>query len=363
MITVNQLFFYPVKSMQGIALSAGNIQESGFQHDRRFMVTEPDGTFITARQHHHLLLLKIVMLENGIKIVAPNQQSIDAYYSDFSSNPEPTEVWNNHFSSYIASIAVNRWLSNYLQKDVQLRWLGEQSTRRIKRYPDVSLSFADGYPYLLLNQASLDYLQKICPEQLNIGRFCGNIIISGALPFAEDGWKQIKIGDVIFDLVKPCSRCILTTVDTQSAIASKLNEPLNTLRQFRSDEQGQIDFGINMIALNSGTISVNSPIEILETKPAKQYQKSAPFEPEASKEFTIDYQGQKFTGNNQQTLLEQLELHEIKIPYSCRAGICGRCQLVLEDGEVTPLTNSAVRREKKILSCSCIPKTNLKLSK
>lgn len=362
MTSIQQLFIYPVKSMQGTDLSASDVQENGLQFDRIFMLTEPDGTFITARQYHRLLQLKPIIIENGIQIIAPNQQSIHVYYHDFSTTLEPTEVWENHFFSHIASIAVNRWLSDYLQKDVQLRWIGPELTRRVKRHPDVALSFADAYPYLLLNQASFDYLQQKCPYILDIRQFRGNIIIAGALPFAEDGWKTIKIGEVIFDLVKPCSRCVLTTIDIHSSTANPHNEPLKTLRQFRCDQSGEIDFGMNMIARNSGRISLNDTIEILATQPAKQYIKKPFIIETPEKSVMIHYLDKKITGNNQQTLLEQLEQHDVKIPYSCRSGICGRCQITLEDGEVTPLVQGAVKRGNRVLACSCIPKTDIKIA-
>ncbi|OCG09037.1 hypothetical protein A9G13_02980 [Gilliamella sp. wkB178] len=363
MIAVSQLFIYPIKSMKGIALTEAITASGGFEHDRILMISEPDGTFITARQFPELLKLETKIVNNAVHISLPSRESISINFDDFSNTNEPTEVWGNHFMLHIASIRVNQFLSQFLQKDVQLRWLGNKLSRRTKRYPEVPVSFADGYPYLLLNEASFAYLQLQCPEKLNINQFRGNIIIKGALPFAEDGWKTIKIGDVIFDIVKPCTRCVITTINVDSTNYLDNNEPLTTLRYFRADEQGKIDFGMNMIARNFGKISLNDPVEVLERQNAKNYIKSFP--PENSnlaQSCTITFEDKIIKGNNQQTILEQLEQHQITLPNSCRAGICGRCMVILQQGEVQALTQSAIKKNKRILACSCVPKRDIDLN-
>ncbi|NUF48439.1 YcbX family protein [Gilliamella sp. ESL0250] len=360
MISVNQLYIYPIKSIQGIELTKANTVDGGFEYDRILMISEPDGTFITARQYPQLLKLSATIIGSEVHISHPSTTPISLNLDEFSSLQEPTEVWGNHFTSQIAPIRVNQFFSHILQKDVQLRWVGYQLSRRTKRYPEVPVSFADGYPYLLLNKASFDYLQHQCPEKLDIRQFRGNIIIHGALPFAEDGWKTIKIGEVIFDIVKPCTRCVLTTMDVNSAKPLANNEPLKTLRYFRADEQGQINFGMNMIARNHGTISVHDKIEILERQIAKNYIKTFP--PETKRETqlcTITFEGKTIKGNNKQTILEQLEQHKIALPYSCRSAVCGRCLVILRKGEISALTQSAVKRNNRILACSCVPKGDI----
>ncbi|WP_392563953.1 YcbX family protein [Orbus wheelerorum] len=358
MVFVNQLYIHPVKSMQGIALKASEVLPSGLNYDRIFMVCEPDGSFITARETPQLLQLSTTINDQGILITLDQQKSVQVNYHDFSITSEPTQVWGNQFSAYIASINVNRFLSEFLQKDVQLRWIGKQTDRRVRRFPNTPLGFADGYPYLLINQASFNYLQQQCPQKLTVEQFRGNIIIDGALPFAEDGWKTIKIGDIIFDLVKPCSRCVMTRVNLATHNYFADNEPLKTLRYFRQDEQGEIDFGINMIARNTGTIAINDRLEVLERKTAKNYIKSFPKQDlNQAQPCNITIESTSFVGNNQQPILEQLEQHGIALPYSCRTGVCGRCQMILIEGDVMPMTQSALRRNDRILACSCIPKS------
>lgn len=177
---------------------------------------------------------------------------------------------------------------------------------------------------------------------------------------------MIRIGDVIFDVAKPCSRCIFTTVSPEKGQKHPSGEPLATLQTFRTAvDNGDVDFGQNLIARNSGVIRVGDEVEILATGPARAYGAAesddtvAEQQPDAT--VLIDWQGQTFRGNNQQVLLEQLENQGIRVPYSCRAGICGCCRIRLVDGEVSPLKKSAIGDDGTILCCSCVPKTAIRL--
>ncbi|SUG33924.1 Flavodoxin reductases (ferredoxin-NADPHreductases) family 1 [Salmonella enterica subsp. arizonae] len=198
-------------------------------------------------------------------------------------------------------------------------------------------------------------------------QFRPNLVVSGVAAWEEDNWKVLRIGDVIFDVVKPCSRCIFTTISPEKGQKHPSGEPLATLQAFRTAlDNGDVDFGQNLIARNSGVIRVGDEVEILATAPAKAYGTAAvddSITPDKHLDVsvTIDWQGQIFRGNNQQVLLEQLENQGIRIPYSCRAGICGCCRIRLLEGEVSPLKKSAIGDDGTILSCSCVPKTALRL--
>lgn len=370
MINVSRLYIHPVKSMKGIRLSHALARESGFTFDRDFMITTPEGTFLTARKYPFMLRFIPSVMANGIYIQAPDGEGIAITYQDFQSSMQPTEVWGNHFTAYVAPDEINQWFSRYFDRDVQLRWTGEKPTRRVKKSPDTAVSFADGYPYLLINEASFQYLQQRCPASINIEQFRGNILITGAKPFEEDTWQTIRVGSVIMDLIKPCSRCIMTTISIDKGMKHPNTEPLATLQTFRSDETGDVDFGQNVIIRKSGIIRVGDEIEVLAYKQAKTYLKSAPIEAQEDVEteineiqnVTIEFNGVSFEGNNQEVLLEQLENNGHSIPYSCRAGLCGSCAIQLDEGDVNALKAGAIKRAGKILACSCIPKGNVKLS-
>lgn len=255
MVTLSRLFIHPVKSMRGIGLTHAFADISGLAFDRLFMVTETDGTFITARQFPQMVKFIPAPLHDGLHLTAPDGSSAVVRFSDFATQAEPTEVWGNHFTALIAPAAVNQWLSGFFKRDVQLRWLGPQLTRRVKRHDAVPLSFADGYPYLLANEASLRDLQQRCPASVSIEQFRPNLVVTGAAAWDEDSWKVIRIGEVVFDVAKPCSRCIFTTVSPERGQKHPAGEPLETLKRFRTAlDNGDVDFGQNLIARNSGVI-------------------------------------------------------------------------------------------------------------
>ncbi|MBC1184749.1 YcbX family protein [Kluyvera sichuanensis] len=367
MATLSRLFIHPVKSMRGIGLTHAFADISGMAFDRIFMITEPDGTFITARQFPAMVRFTPAVLHDGLHLTAPDGSSALVRFVDFVGQPSPTEVWGNHFTSRIAPDAINQWLTPFFKRDVQLRWLGDDLTRRVKRHDAVPLSFADGFPFLLTNEASLRDLQQHCRASVRMEQFRPNLVVTGAQAWEEDSWKTLRIGDVVFDVVKPCSRCIFTTISPEKGQKHPAAEPLSTLQSFRTNPaNGDVDFGQNLIARNSGVVRVGDEVEILTTGPAIVYGAGKADEalaPQTQQDalVEIDWEGSRFTGNNQQILLEQLEQQGIRVPYSCRAGICGSCRVTLLDGEVNPLKKSAIANDGTILSCSCVPKTALKL--
>jgi Uncharacterized Fe-S protein len=367
MLTLSRLFIHPVKSMRGIGLTHAFADISGMAFDRIFMVTEPDGTFITARQFPAMVRFTPAILHDGLHLTAPDGSSAVIRFADFAQQSTPTEVWGNHFTAHVAPDAINQWLSPFFKRDVQLRWLGNNLTRRVKRHDAVPLSFADGFPFLLTNEASLRDLQQRSPASVKMEQFRPNLVVTGAQAWDEDRWKTVRIGEVIFDVAKPCSRCIFTTISPERGQKHPSGEPLNTLQSFRTaQDNGDVDFGLNLIARSSGVIRVGDEVTILASGPGRIYgagekeESDLPVEKQET-QVEIDWQGTSFSGNNQQVLLEQLEQQGIRIPYSCRAGICGSCRITLVEGEVSPLKKSAVGNDGTILSCSCIPKTALKL--
>ncbi|ROR11290.1 YcbX family protein [Erwinia sp. JUb26] len=368
MITLSRLFIHPVKSMRGMQVSHAQALESGLAFDRIFMLTEPDGTFITARQYPEMVLFTPALIMGGLQLSAPDGSSATVLFDDFLPDDAPTEVWGSHFSALIAPDSINQWLSGFFPRPLQLRWVGPQMTRRVKHFEQVPLGFADGFPYLLVNEASLFDLQQRCPAGVRMEQFRPNLVITGAEPWAEDGWSTVKIGDVLFDLPKPCSRCVFTTISPQRGRKHPNGEPLSTLQRFRSaqDGSGDIDFGMNLVARSSGVIRTGDRLEVIQRQPARAYgsgevTETLTIDAQPPGEVTLSWNGQAFSGNNQQVLLEQLEMQGIRIPYSCRAGICGSCKVTLVSGEVSALKKGAIRKDGTILSCSCIPSGDLVL--
>lgn len=368
MINLSQLHIYPVKSMRGLALSHTQVSSSGAAFDRIFMVTETDGTFITARQYPQMVLFTPALLQDGLYLTAPDGSSATIRFADFTLAPAPTEVWGNHFTARVAPAEINDWLSGFFSRPVQLRWVGDNLTRRVSQHQEVPLSFADGYPYLLTNEASLRDVQKRCPASVSMNQFRPNLVVTGTPAWAEDSWQVIRIGGVTFDVVKPCSRCVLTTVSPAHGRRHPSGEPLATLQRFRTVQgKSDIDFGQNLLARHSGVIRVGDEVSVLATKPPQLYGpgeevETLPEQAVPSNQVTINWAGHIFQGNNQQILLEQLEQQGIKVPYSCRAGICGSCRIRLLEGEVHPLKKRAVAGDGTVLCCSCVPAGDLSVA-
>lgn len=367
MITLSRMFIHPVKSMRGTSVSHALVQPDGLAGDRRFMLTDINGRFMTARQFPEMVLFDALTIPQGLFIQAPDGSQGVVRFEEFSPANAETEVWGNVFTASIAPEAINHWLSQFFSQPVQLRWTGHDTQRRIKRLPTVPLSFADGYPFLLINQRSFHDLQNRCPAGIRIEQFRPNLVVSGAEAWEEDSWSVLRIGDVTFEVTKPCSRCVLTTVSTERGRRHPGNEPMKTLTGFRqaTDDSGDVDFGLNLIARNSGVIRCGDPVSILSRKPARPYrmtpmQSAVPQAEGGGEEIDICWQQTTFRGNTQQILLEQLEGAGISIPYSCRAGSCGCCRMTLVSGEVTAL-NRAAQNGDTILSCSCIPRSTVVL--
>ncbi|MBV4367819.1 YcbX family protein [Erwinia sp. BNK-24-b] len=369
MVSLSRLFIHPVKSMRGTQVSHAQALASGLAFDRFFMLTDSDGTFITARQYPEMVLFTPALTPEGLFLAAADGSSATVRFADFAADPAPTEVWGNHFTALVAPAEINEWLSGFFPRPVQLRWVGPDMTRRVKRLEQVPLGFADGYPYLLINEASLHDLRSRCPAGVRLEQFRPNLVVTGATAWEEDSWSRVKIGTILFDVPKPCSRCIFTTVSPERGRKHPTGEPLTTLQKFRTaaDGSGDVDFGLNLVALGSGIVRVGDELEVITRQSPRLYgagevaETLAPVS-QAEAPLTISWQGESFCGNNQQVVLEQLEQQGFRIPYSCRAGVCGSCRVRLLSGQVRELKKGALRKDGTLLSCSCIPDGDVQLA-
>ncbi|TDR76076.1 hypothetical protein DFP78_10365 [Photobacterium lutimaris] len=267
---LSQINVFPVKSIAGIRQSQAWVEQQGLIFDRRFMVTRLDGSMVTARKHPQLVKVSAALLPNGLVLNFPGQPTLKLHYADFAMTESTATVWQDTFNAYLTTVEANQWFSQVIGEPVQLLFTGEQS-QRLRSKINQHVSFADGYPMLIISEASLDALNTRSPQHHTMDQFRTNLVVSGTEPFAEDGWKRIRIGEVEFETVKPCSRCILTTVDPVTGEFSPLKEPLNTLSSFRSDGSGEVYFGQNLVALNEGIIRAGDEVEVLETKPKEIY--------------------------------------------------------------------------------------------
>jgi uncharacterized protein len=262
--TLAALYRYPLKSGRAQSLSHSDIKPQGLPFDREWMIASPEGEYLTARTHPQLLLISAEPNAEGITLQAPGMAPIFTPYAAFHQ-PHQATVWDDHFTARSGADALNQWLSSYLEQSVIMLWTGLEPNRRVRRRPDVPIGFADGYPLLIIGEGSLAELNRQAGMQFEMLRFRPNLVIAGTEAFAEDQWRQIQIGDIIIDLLKPCERCIITTLSPNSAEKLPKAEPLRTLAKFRRSGEGVI-FGQNAVALNQGELHLGMPVTITQSR-------------------------------------------------------------------------------------------------
>jgi uncharacterized protein YcbX len=264
-LLVQDIFIYPIKSMKGVRLESAKVLERGFQYDRRWMLVDRAGLFITQRTHHKMALIQVELQDNhllvssSIKQVNPIQIPLDF---KLESQIE-VEVWDDRMLANLVDPSFDQWFSEVLEIDCQLVVMPESTVRKVNpKYAvnEESVSFADGMPYLIIGQESLNHLNSKLTQEVTMYRFRPNIVFSGGAGFVEDNWKNIKIGNVDFCVVKPCARCVLITVDQETGEKSK--EPLRTLASYRTINN-KVHFGQNALALHEGVLRVGDSIQLI----------------------------------------------------------------------------------------------------
>ncbi|TON68666.1 flavodoxin [Vibrio parahaemolyticus] len=272
---LSQINVFPVKSVGGVSLSSAWVEKQGLSFDRRFMIAKADGSMITARKYPQMVTVKSALLADGVVFSSLGMEPLKIRYQDFKMQETPATVWKDTFTAYTTTDDADDWFSQVLGQRVELLFSGEQSNR-VRESLGQNVSFADGYPVLVISQASLEELNKRSSEQHSMDQFRTNLVVSDTKPFEEDSWKRIRIGEVEFESLKPCERCILTTINTQRGTFRESKEPLITLQQFRANERGGVFFGQNLVARNEGIIRQGDKVEVLEYKEPEFYPDNSP---------------------------------------------------------------------------------------
>ena len=248
--------------MMGISVNSAQTLERGFEHDRRYMLIDEYGTFISQRTHPSLVFFKPQILENDL-VVHFKKESIQVPLSTSLENTVNTTIFENLVQATEVSKEMNIWFSSLLNQNVRLVKMSKHDVRHkdlIKGPEKVEVSFADGYPYLIVGTDSLDHLNTLLKEPLDFDRFRPNIILKTTKPHIEDTWEEISIGDVNFQVIKPCARCQVITVNQSDGQKSK--EPLKTLSTYRKKDN-MVYFGANAICRRDGIIRIGDEVVIL----------------------------------------------------------------------------------------------------
>ncbi len=261
-IKVSELYIYPVKSCRGIPLQRAEVEAFGLAHDRRWMLIDNEGVMLTQRKHARMCLIQPEITETGLRLHAEGMPALEVNYPD-RANTVKARVWHDDVQALDAGEAAAKWFSDFLDTACRLVYFPQDEVRQVDldyARPGERTAFSDGFPLLLISQASLDNLNQRLDSAVTIQRFRPNLVVSGCEAHAEDSWKQLRIGGIDFRVVKPCSRCVIPSINIETA--QREEQPLKALTEYRRRD-GKIYFGQNVIAESTGVIETGMPVEVI----------------------------------------------------------------------------------------------------
>lgn len=268
MMTISQLFVYPIKSLGGIEISKAQVTDRGFKHDRRWMLVDSQHRFMTQREIPQLALLKTSIEQEQLIVTHSIQTGNSIRFPLGLSNENKIQVtvWEDECEALEAGKEINAWFSRQLNMECKLVYMPDESLRKVD--PDYSIdneitSFSDAYPFLIIGQSSLNDLNSKLSAPIPMNRFRPNIVFEGGYAFEEDEMEHFVINTIEFFGVKPCARCVVTTIDQQKAEKGK--EPLSTLSTYR-EKNNKIYFGQNLLHKGNGLIQKGDELHILKRK-------------------------------------------------------------------------------------------------
>lgn len=260
---LSQIWIYPVKSLGGISVQRANVLPKGLQHDRRWMLVDHTGKFLSQRQVPLLSQFK-TRIDDDTIVIQHHDDHVVVHPGQAEGETIPqAQIWDDIVSTKEVSTVHSKWFSERLGIDCKLVFFPEENPRAVDpgyKINDDHTSLSDAYPFLIIGQASLDDLNSRLSEPVPINRFRPNFVFTGGTPYEEDSWRNFSIGDNTFAGVKLCSRCIMTTVNPETG--ARGSEPLKTLSTYRS-KNNKIYFGQNAIALEANVVSVGDLITVL----------------------------------------------------------------------------------------------------
>ncbi len=261
---------YPLKSCAPLTLDAAVVEPRGLADDRRWMVVDAEGKFLTGRQHPRLTLISASPDATGLRLSATGMPALSVEPPRDNGARIDTAVWGARVNPLLAAESAHAWISTFLGVPCRLVYMDSACQRAVKAKYDGKygedgdiVSLADAFPLLLISQAALDQLNGRLPHAVPMLRFRPNLVIADTTAHAEDSWKRIRIGNIAFDVVKPCIRCVFTTVDFERGQFDPSGEPLRTLISYRRTPEG-VAFGQNLIPRGIGTLCVGDTVEVLQ---------------------------------------------------------------------------------------------------
>ncbi len=274
---LSEINIYPIKSLGGISLEKSVVEKRGLQFDRRWMLVDENNQFLTQREFPKMATISLELVKEGLSVSAKNFENLLVPYKPHDDKKIEVRVWQSLCEGIVMEKQYNDWFSEVLKMNCRLVYMPDETERAVNplfnKNNDI-VSFADGYPFLVIGENSLNDLNEKLDDSIPMNRFRPNFVVQNSAPFAEDNWTKLQIGNTIFRLTKPCARCVITTIDqTEGFVTGK--EPLKTLADYRLAkdifpnnfsffglEKNSVLFGQNLIAENFGeTLKIGDEVK------------------------------------------------------------------------------------------------------
>ena len=262
---IASIHIYPVKGLRGLSVPAAAVEPWGLAGDRRWMVVDSARRLISQREAPGLALIHAAVEGEDLRLSAPGRPSI-LVHRPVQGPPVETQMWQERVPAVLAGQEANDWITRVRGSHCQFAYMAEPETARpVEGMAEDRVSFADEYPLLLTNEASLvDLAGRSTDPGLSMDRFRANLVVQGAPAWEEDFWRELTIGGVRFTVAGGCERCIVTSIDQVSGERHGENEPLRTLLSFRRNARGRPIFGVNLMPRSQGTIAVSDGVEAVK---------------------------------------------------------------------------------------------------
>ncbi|GAB2816591.1 MOSC N-terminal beta barrel domain-containing protein [Comamonas piscis] len=257
---IGQLWVFPIKSCAGIAVQSARLLATGLEHDRAFMLVDARGEFISQREIARMVLVQPAIADGVMTVTAPGMEPLTVDMA-FDGPERPVRVWDDQVAGLQAPDAVNAWFSAFLQTECYLVRMAPQalrlSSKKWTRGVDAPTQFADGFPVLVLSQASVEELNARLTQAGEVPvvaeRFRANIVVDGFQSHDEDRIESLSVQQggpgsqqwADLPLVKPCARCPIPDIDPATAASG--TSVTDTLQTYRHDARldGAVTFGMN----------------------------------------------------------------------------------------------------------------------
>ena len=261
-LRLSGLNIYPIKSARGISVIESEVDGFGLRYDRRWMLINPSGEFLSQRTHPRLALVTPEIEGDTLSVTAPGMPVLRLPLQPKDSVRCRVVVWRDMCSASWLGEEAASWFSEVLACACSVVHMADSVVRPADpdfAPPETRVSFADAFPFLIISEESLTDLNSRLAEPIPMNRFRPNVVVAGGEPYCEDRWRGIRIGEVPMQVVKPCGRCVVTTTDQLTAERGK--EPLSTLATYRK-RGGEVVFGQNAVHERTGRLRVGDAVTL-----------------------------------------------------------------------------------------------------